>query len=220
MIKRLIKYLYNKCLYGKKLDFNISCNIDRGSLIEGPNKFENKVSFWGEIGKYSYIGGESEIRGKIGRFTSIGPGCKVLHGIHPCTYPYVSTSPAFYSAKHHVKHMFATEMKFDEQVYADVTHKYPIVIGNDCWINGNVTINPGVTVGDGAVILSGAVVIDDVPPYAIVGGVPAKIVKYRYCEEDIRFLLSIKWWNRDTKWLKDNWLLFSDFCMFKMIVRE
>lgn len=75
----------------------------------------------------------------------------------------------------------------------------PTIIGNDVWVGANTTFMPGVKVSDGAVIASGAVVTKDVPPYAIVGGVPAKVISYRFSEEIIKDLLEIKWWNWSLK---------------------
>ena len=69
------------------------------------------------------------------------------------------------------------------------------IIGNDVWIGKDVNIMGGVTIGDGAIIGTGAVITKDVPPYAVVAGVPAKILKYRFDEEAIAAFLRIKWWN-------------------------
>ena len=81
------------------------------------------------------------------------------------------------------------------------TKKYsnerPVKIGNDVWIGRGAFIKGGVTIGDGAVIAAHAVVTKDVPPYAIVCGVPAKIIKYRFDCETIKELLDLKWWNYD-----------------------
>ena len=63
----------------------------------------------------------------------------------------------------------------------------------------------GVSIGNGAVVLARAVVTKDVPPYAIVGGVPAKVLKYRYDDETIQFLIDTKWWNNEIRWFMRNW---------------
>lgn len=74
-------------------------------------------------------------------------------------------------------------------------YKGDINIGNDVWTGMDVTFLPGVTIGDGAVIAAGSVVTKDVPPYAIVGGNPAKALKYRFTKKQIKKLLKIKWWD-------------------------
>ncbi len=80
----------------------------------------------------------------------------------------------------------------------------PVSIGNDVWIGCNVCILQGVSIGDGAVIASGAVVTKDVPPYAVVGGVPAKIISYRFSEDIIENLLKVKWWNWELDYIKEH----------------
>lgn len=84
------------------------------------------------------------------------------------------------------------------------------IIGNDVWIGNAVTIKAGVNIGNGAVIASGAVVTKDVPPYAIVGGLPAKIIKYRFNDQKlIDEIQKLKWWDKDLDWLRENVDLFS-----------
>ena len=83
------------------------------------------------------------------------------------------------------------------------------VLGNDVWIGSHVLIKGGVKVGHGAVIGAGAVVVNDVPPYAIVGGVPAKIIRYRFSAEIIENLLKLEWWNLSDELLKDNLDIFQ-----------
>ena len=104
---------------------------------------------------------------------------------------------------------------FDELKYYDIERKISVKIGNDCWIGEGAFLVGGITIGDGAVILAHAVVTKDVPPYAIVGGVPAKIQKYRYDEETIDFLQKIQWWNSPIEWLQENWELLCDLDKLK-----
>jgi lipopolysaccharide biosynthesis protein len=80
------------------------------------------------------------------------------------------------------------------EVDANNYGKYIPEIGNDVWIGNDVTIYSGLTIGDGAVIAGQSVVTNTVPPYAIVAGNPARIVKYRFDEDTIRDLLEVKWW--------------------------
>ena len=101
-----------------------------------------------------------------------------------------------------------------------ITSKGPVVIGNNVWIGDKATILPGVSIGDGAVIAANAVVTKDVPPYAIVGGVPAKVIGYRYDEDTIDFLLKVKWWNKDKKWFKEHWELLCDIDKMKTYFNE
>ena len=82
-------------------------------------------------------------------------------------------------------------------------------IGNDVWIGEGVTIKGGVTIGDGAVLAMNACVTRDVPPYAIVGGVPAKIIRYRFDNNIIQGLLSIRWWDKPEDWIIEH---APDFC--------
>lgn len=163
------------------------------------------------MGRYSYIAKDCDISATIGRFTSIGSNVQTIMHRHPFTYPFATTSPAFYSILGQCGGCnFATETVFEETVMNDKQTQSAVTIGNDCWINSNVTLISGITIGDGVVVLAGAVVTDDVPPYAIVGGIPARIIKYRYKETDIQWLLEKKWWNRNPEWLKKNWRLFSE----------
>lgn len=217
-IKRIIKYLYLKIKWHKELTFNFNCDIGINSQFEGMNRIYFNTQFCGYMGRGSYIAPNSIIRGKIGRFTSIASRCYVVNGVHPYTYPYVSTSPIFISLYKQNGHTFVSEQKMQEHRY--VFDKYEIVVGNDCWIGEGVTIIAGTSIGDGAVILAGAVVTKDVPPYAIVGGIPAKILKFRYNSDDISFLLKYKWWNKDISWLKNNTHLFHDINLLKNNIHD
>lgn len=93
----------------------------------------------------------------------------------------------------------------------------PVEIGNDCWIGDRVEIVGGKKIGDGAVVLTGAVVTEDIPPYAVVGGVPARILKYRFNSQTISSLLSIAWWDFPLSWFEEN---SSQLCNIDVFLQE
>ena len=207
---QLLRYIYSKIKYCGKVRFHYSTIIGKNASFEGYNAIGCNSKFTGRMGRCSYMANDCDLYASIGRFTSIGDNVKSIMFRHPLTYPFVSTSPMFYSTLKQCGSNFATKNLFQECVMADAKEHSAIVIGNDCWINSNVTFISGVTVGDGAVVLAGAVVTRDVPPYAIVAGVPAKVIKYRFSEKDIEWLLNKKWWNRDADWIRKNWQAFND----------
>lgn len=85
-----------------------------------------------------------------------------------------------------------------------------VIIGNDVWIGTNVTILPSVTIGNGAIIEAGSVITKDIPDYAVVAGTPAKIIKYRFSEEEITLLNASQWWNWSDEAIKEHISEFSD----------
>ena len=125
-------------------------------------------------------------------------------GKHPVHF--VSTHPAFYSS-HKQFITFADKNDYFEE-YEKVT------IGNDVWIGTRVMIIDGVSIGDGAIIAAGAIVTKNVEPYSIVGGVPAKLIRNRFNDQDIEFLKKFKWWNKDFEWIKSNYYKFKNIELF------
>lgn len=208
IVIRYKNYITLKLRFRGKVRFNFTTKVDISSSFEGANVIGDSTKFCGKMGYGSYICNDSSIIGNVGRFTSIAAEVKNAQGVHPITSPYVTTSPMFFSLKKQSGITFAKKQLFDEM-------RAPISIGNDCWIGQRAFFVGGLTIGDGAVVLAGAVVTKDVPPYAIVGGVPAKILKYRYDEETIQFLLEKKWWNMPVEWLKENSALLCDIDKLK-----
>ena len=212
-IKRLVKAVFFFFKWRGKLRFSITCNISLSSTFEGANKIYPHTVFHGSLGYGSYIAGNCIIYANIGRYTSIAPYVRTNVGVHPYRAPFVSTSPMFFSTIKQNGQTFATKQMFNE------IRNLP-VIGNDCWIGENSFLCGGITIGDGAVVLAGSVVTKDVPPYSIVGGVPAVIRGFRYDEDTIRFLLDLCWWNKDIQWLQKNWELLCNIDELKRYSQE
>ena len=104
---------------------------------------------------------------------------------------------------------FTDKKLFQETRYVDEQY-HAVSIGNDVWIGENVLLLAGVRVGDGAVIATGAVVTKDVPPYAMVGGVPAKVLRMRFAEDTVAKLLKLRWWDKPVSWIEEHSAYFQD----------
>ncbi len=212
VFKRWARFLKNKRRFHGIVRFNRTTDIDPDSSFEGANSIGPDSTFKGSMGFGSYIAGYSYIHAKIGRFSSIGVEVRTANGTHPFTTPYATTSPMFFSTKKQAMRTFTAVQRFDEDLP-------PVEIGNDCWIGDKVEIVGGKKICDGAVVLSCAMVTKDVPPYAIVGGVPAKIIKYRYDPETIGFLLNSHWWDKPLDWLEEHSEALCDIEKLKEILR-
>lgn len=151
---------------------------------------------------------------RIGKFCSIGPRVYTGFSNHP-TDTFVSTFLAFYKDTRKVfGYSYYTGLQPGFEMYRKTASGYLVDIGHDVWIGADVKIMDGVSIGNGAVVAAGAVVTKDVPPYAIVGGVPAKIIKYRFTPDQIEFLQQFKWWNMPEDWIRENWQMFEDIEKF------
>ena len=172
--------------FGKGAIVKDHCAIFDSSFDDHIAVYHNSTLSHVKFGAYSYVN-ENSTMGNVtlGRFTSIGPGFMCGYGEHPTNF--ITTSPVFYSTRRQCGISFTETSRYDEQ--------HQTTIGNDVWIGARAFVRDGVKIGDGALIAAGAVVTADVPDYAIVGGVPAKLIRYRFPEDVVQQLLEIQWWN-------------------------
>jgi acetyltransferase-like isoleucine patch superfamily enzyme len=171
--------------------------IKKGSTvtIEPPVQFRSSFSIRCKvsIGAFTYFQtGSLESCKSIGRYCSIAGSVRVGDIEHPTDW--LSTSPFQYNADRFGWHKSANDYvaKADRK---DTFRKEPVVIGNDVWIGARAMILRGVTIGDGAIVAGGSVVTKDVAPYAVVGGIPAKVIKQRFDDDTVQRLLELRWWD-------------------------
>jgi acetyltransferase-like isoleucine patch superfamily enzyme len=153
----------------------------------------------------------SVIDSAISQYTSIGRNTKIQNAeiLKFCSISYdVVIGATEHNYKKISSHAFSYIKSFGF-VGTDNKIKVKTYIGNDVWIGTHAVILPGVTIGDGAVVGAGAVVTKDVPAYSIVGGVPAKVLKYRFGKDEIEILNRIKWWDLPSQLIKKNISFFS-----------
>jgi virginiamycin A acetyltransferase len=165
----------------------VNCYFERNADMESPVISSSRSSF---IGAYSYMNGGGYIKGNvfigrycsIGRRVSIGAGMHSIHGL--------SSSPI-------IRNGSASPYSPIERERLGIKNskRYLTIVNSDVWIGDGVVIMPGVTIGTGAVIGANSVVTKDVPPYAVVGGGAAKIIKYRFPNDVVCDLLQTEWWD-------------------------
>lgn len=175
-----LQTIYHKVLRRLRGRSLIGSSIDTTSAVEPGSTLLNSV-----MARHSYCGYDCTILdADIGAFCSIANEVLIGGAHHPVEF--LSTSPVFLSHRDSVRTKFAR-------------HNYlPVVrttIGNDVWLGQRCLIRAGVTIGDGAVVGMGAVVTRDVPPYAIVGGNPARVIRMRFDEDVVAALMRWQWWH-------------------------
>ena len=152
------------------------------------------------VGMYSY-GAFHQILPSgivIGRYSSMPRDLLVINASHPITHR--SSFPYF----------FNPDLGYVDKLL--IERRTKLTIGNDAYIGLNVTIMPAVTnIGDGAVIAAGSLLVKDVPPFAVVGGNPAKIIKYRFSQKTIDQIIQSAWWNKDIDEIKKDEIEFANF---------
>lgn len=173
----------NRLKVGDRLDVRKDCILEPFCIFSG-----NKLP---SMGAFSYSWSLMFEFGEIGRYCSIARGLEFFGARHPYerfTSSSVTCDPNLCIFKY---------SKVDASEYKTVPILPPPAhqcISDDVWIGANVTLKRGITIGTRAVVAARALVTKDVPPYAIVGGVPAKIIKYRFSSEMIQELLRLQWW--------------------------
>ena len=171
------------------------------SLIDPTSKIESgSTVIRTTFGRHSFCGYDCTLIGcDVGSFCSIAS--KVVAGGSRHPIEYVSTSPVFLDHRDSVKEKYAL-------------HHYEwrpkTVIGHDVWIGEGVFIKGGVTIGHGAVVGMGSVVTKDVPPYAIVAGNPAKIIRMRFGSDVVNALLKMQWWSYSDEEIRRLGPIFND----------
>lgn len=168
-----------------------STKIGKNTILNAPVRVVgNAVIKHGcNIGNYTFINSGTTLfpNTKMGKFCSIGKNCELGAFDHPTTW--LSSSAIQYNLKLHFPDYI------DDFEQKKIIRPTETIFGNDVWVGSLAIVKRGLNIGNGAIIAGGSVVVKDVPPYAIVGGVPAKVLKYRFDEETINRLESIKWWD-------------------------
>lgn len=173
---------------------NKEINISRKFSSEPYCSYNNGFSVV-SLGSFSYFNSvvpANDLNMSVGRYCSIGDNLSILGINHPIDR--FTTSSVSYDNRANICRDLLEDSNFKQKENPNISNDKSIVIGNDVWIGSKVTLSRGIKINDGAIIASGSIVTKDVPPYAIVGGIPARILKFRFNSDIIYELQKSRWW--------------------------
>lgn len=183
----------------------------KNSVIHPTSEIESGTTFYGsQMDRHTFCGYDCDVYcADIGSFTSIANGVVIGGGRHPMEW--VGMSPVFYEGRDSVKAKFSSHRR--EPVKR-------VVIGHDVWIGRAAIVLPGVAIGNGAVVGAGAVVTKSVPPYGIVAGNPARLIRYRFDDSVVARLIASQWWTLGDEDLHKLGLYANDVEKFLEIIER
>lgn len=200
---------FKEVIYLSRLQIdNPLCNFYSGSKIFNTS-FGKYIVVFNDVlmdscivGDRTYIQKRTSIfNAEIGKFCSIASDVSIGPGIHKMDG--ISTNPIFY-----LKNTPLLKTYCYDDLFASSKRT---VIGHDVWIGEKAIILDGLNIGTGAIIAAGAVVTKDVEPYSVVGGVPAKLIRFRFTEIEIKEILKSKWWDFPESWFEKNFMIFNNY---------
>lgn len=200
-------YLIAEYLRAGIVSANPTCRIYAGATIDRSSKlgnfnilFERASLLDSSVGDHTYFQKDSTaLSCDVGKYCSIA--MQVFIGLPEHEIAMVSSHPVFYLSDTPLVKKYCKSNRTNSSLRTS--------IGHDVWIGHGALVLAGVKVGTGAIIGAGAVVTHDVPDYAIVGGVPARVIRYRFDEPLRERLLKSRWWERSDEWLEEHVALFS-----------
>jgi len=187
---------FDKCIFYRGVRIDELSRLGRFNVL-----FVNATVINSTIGDHTFIQRDSFVNcAEIGKFCSIAMNVYVGPGQHPTSF--VSSHPAFYSSSQPLAKTYSKTDSFEPFK--------KVMIGHDVWLGHNCVVIDGVTIGTGAVVGAGTVVTSDIPAYAIVGGVPARLIKYRFDEKMRKLLLESQWWEWSDERLRQSSHMFLE----------
>lgn len=200
--------------YKQRLKNGTIVNLDRNSIVEPYTTIASGDVFY-RTGSFSSIRAALPLNTVVGRYCSIGENIQLLGGRHPIEAVSMSTvfhhpwREHFYNYCQDHAELFAQGIKMPD-VEAPQPQKTPLIIGHDVWIGSNVVLKGGLKIGTGAVVAANSVVTKDVPPYTIVGGNPAKVIRKRFPDNVCDAMLTSSWWDYELSDLLRHGLDFAN----------